>query len=48
MLMPDAARLDDGDAGLAVKRIAHRDQRLKGVALLASRRADIAAFVEVL
>ena len=39
--MPNAAALDDGDARLAGERMAHRDERLKRVALLASRRAHV-------
>src|ERR1700689_5001204 len=39
--MPDAAGLDQGNARLAGERVIHREQRLKRVALLTSRRTHV-------
>jgi hypothetical protein len=39
--VPNATALDDSDAALAGERIRHGDERLKGIALLASRRGLI-------
>lgn len=39
--MLDASALYDGLSALAIERKRHRQNRLQGIALLASRRADI-------